>query len=144
VTRDVTIREARDEDADDLAVLLTQLGYQTDSAAVPERMSRMRAETGQHILVAELEGKVVATMTVLVRHLITREQPYGRLTSVVVLEGHRSAGIGRRMIEEAERMCRAAGCAAIEVTSAGYRDRAHEFYRRLGYEEKPQRFVKLL
>ena len=54
MTSGVTIRRARDADAEALAVLLTQLGYPTDSSAVPERMARMRAETGQHILVAEL------------------------------------------------------------------------------------------
>ena len=144
MTSDVTIREARDADAAALAVLLTQLGYPTDSSAVPERMARMRAETGQHILVAEIDGRVVGTATVLIRHLITRESPLGRLASVVVLDGLRSQGIGGLLIDEAELICRNAGCGVIEVTSQAQRDRAHEFYLRRGYEEKPRRFIKML
>ena len=144
MTVEVTIRDARDEDAAALATLLTQLGYPTDPADVPQRMARMRAETGQHIFVAEADGHVVGTATVIVRHLITRDAPFGRLASVVVLEGWRSKGIGRLLIAEAERICRAGGCSVIEVTSAGHRDGAHEFYRRLGYDEKPQRFLKTL
>ena len=141
---DVAIREATPDDGEALAVLLTQLGYPTDAAEVPGRMARMRAESGQHILVAESGGQVVGTATVIVRHLITRDAPFGRLASVVVLDGHRSRGIGGRLVDEAERICRGAGCGAIEVTSAGHRDRAHAFYVRHGYEEKPRRFVKLL
>ncbi len=144
MTTDVTIREAGDEDGPALAVLLTQLGYPTDAAQVPERMARMRAETGQHILVAEADGQVVGTATVIVRHLITRDSPLGRLASVVVLDGWRSQGIGSLLIDEAERICRDAGCGVIEVTSQAQRDRAHEFYRRHGYEEYPQRFLKTL
>jgi GNAT superfamily N-acetyltransferase len=140
----VTIRDARDEDAPALAVLLTQLGYPTEASAVPGRLARMRSETGQHILVAEVDGEVVGTATVIVRHLITRESPLGRLASVVVMDGWRSQGIGGRLIDEAERICRDAGCGVIEVTSAPHRDRAHEFYRRRGYVPRPERFVKAL
>ena len=104
----------------------------------------MRTETGQHILVAEADGQVVGTATVIVRHLITRESPLGRLASVVVLDGWRSRGVGGLLIDEAERICREAGCGVIEVTSATHRDRAHEFYRRRGYVAKPERFVKPL
>ncbi len=32
----------------------------------------------------------------------------------------------------------------IEVTSAAHRARAHSFYERLGYEERPKRFIKRL
>jgi GNAT superfamily N-acetyltransferase len=124
--------------------MLTQLGYPTEASAVPGRLARMRVETGQHILVAEIDGQVVGTATVIVRHLITRESPLGRLASVVVLDGRRSQGIGGALVDEAERICRDAGCGVIEVTSAGYRDRAHEFYRRRGYVAKPERFIKEL
>lgn len=141
---DVKIRAAYATDAEALAILLAELGYATDAAAIPGRLERMRNETGQHILVAELDGQVVGTASVVIRHLITREAPFGRLASVVVLDGWRSRGIGGQLIDEAERICRDAGCGAIEVTSAGYRDRAHEFYVRRGYEEKPRRFVKTL
>jgi GNAT superfamily N-acetyltransferase len=95
---DATIREAQATDAEALAGLPAQLGHPTDVDAIPERLERVRRETGRRVVVA---------------------------------------GIGGRLIDEGARIGREAGCGAIEVTSASHRDRAHEFYLRRGYEEKP-------
>lgn len=141
---DVTIREARDSDAEAIASLLGELGYPTDATAVPRRLERMRAEGGQWALVAERDGKVVGTATVMVRHTISRDAASGRVTTVVVSEAARSQGIGSALLARAEEICREAGCSALEVTSAEHRTRAHEFYLRLGFEERRKRFIKLL
>ena len=141
---DVTIREARDSDAEAIASLLGELGYPTDAAAVPRRLERMRAEGGQWTFVAESDGQVVGTATVMVRHTISRDAASGRVTTVVVSETARSQGIGSALMERAEVICREVGCTALEVTSAEHRRRAHDFYVRLGYEEHRKRFIKLL
>ena len=141
---DITVREARDEDADAIASLLGELGYPTNATEVPARLATMRAEAGMWTIVAEADGQVVGMATVIVRHVINNDAPFGRLASVVVADGWRSHGIGGRLIAEAERICRDHGCFAMEVTSGTHRDRAHEFYRRLGYVDRPQRFIKTL
>jgi len=140
----VTIREARDSDAVAIASLLGELGFPTDAAAVPGRLKRMRAEGGQWTLVAERGGQVLGTATVMVRHMLSRDAPSGRVTSVVVSEAARSQGIGGALLARAEQICREAGCGALEVTSAEHRTRAHEFYLRLGFEERRKRFIKVL
>ena len=127
-----------------MAKLLGQLGYPAPAWAMPGRLERMLAEPGQHVLVAEDDGHVVGLATVIVRHMINADEPFGRLASVVVDDAWRSRGIGTALIVEAERICAAAGCAMIEVTSSVHRSRAHEFYRRLGYGAKPERFIKRL
>ncbi len=141
---EITIREARDEDAPEIAELLSELGYPTSAQAVPQRLARMRTEGGQTTLIAEADGESVGMATIMVRHMISRDEPFGRLASVVVKDGWRSRGVGAALVARTEEVCRAAGCGAIEVTSAAHRERAHEFYRRLGYEERPHRFVKPL
>ena len=140
----MTIREARDSDATAIASLLGELGYPTDADAVQRRLERMRAEGGQWTLVAERDGQVLGTATVMIRHMLSRDAPFGRVTSVVVSEAARSQGIGGALIARAEAICRAAGCGALEVTSAAQRTRAHEFYLRLGFEDRPKRFIKQL
>jgi N-acetylglutamate synthase-like GNAT family acetyltransferase len=140
----VTIREARDEDAEAIASLLGQLGYPTSADAVPQRLAQMRRDGGQWTLVAETDGHVVGMATVVIRHVINRDEPFGRLASVVVSEEWRSRGVGGALLARTENICREAGCSAIEVTSADRRTRAHDFYRRLGFEERPRRFIKTL
>jgi len=142
----VAIREARDSDAEAIASLLSELGYPTSADAVPARLAKMRDDGGQWTLLAD-DGeppRVVGMATIIVRHVINNDAPFGRLASVVVADGWRSRGIGAALLARTEQICRAAGCSAIEVTSADTRPRAHEFYRRLGFEERPRRFIKRL
>jgi len=140
----MTIREARDSDATAITSLLGELGYPTDADAVQRRLERMHAEGGQWTLVAERDGQVMGTATVMIRHMLSRDAPFGRVTTVVVSEAARSQGIGGALIARAEAICREAGCGAIEVTSAAQRTRAHDFYLRLGFEDRPKRFIKQL
>lgn len=125
-------------------MLLGELGYPTAPEAVPSRLANMRAEGGQTTVIAESEGEVIGMATVIVRHTISRDEPFGRLASIVVKEGLRSHGVGAALVTRAEEICRSEGCSAIEVTSAEHRDRAHDFYLKLGYEERRRRFLKLL
>lgn len=141
----VTIREARADDAAAIAELLGELGYPTAADAVPRRLANMRTDGGQWTLIAEDgAGQAVGMATIIVRHVINRDEPFGRLASVVVKEAWRSRGVGAALIARTEEICREHGCSAIEVTSAEHRPRAHDFYRRLGFEERPRRFIKLL
>lgn len=139
-----TIREARDDDAEAISELLAELGYPSDAAAVLRRIANMRTDGNQWTVLAEVEGQVVGMATIVVRHVINRDEPFGRLASVVVREGWRSSGIGAALLAKTEEICRAAGCSAIEVTSAERRTRAHSFYERHGFEERPRRFIKQL
>ena len=138
------IRAARPDDAQQIADLLGQLGYKSTSQQVDRRLANMTAETGQHVLVAELEGKVVGLTTLNIRHVISGDAPFARIASVVVAESLRSRGIGGRLIDAVESIAREAGCERIEVTSGAHRPRAHEFYLRRGYVEFPRRFIKQL
>jgi GNAT superfamily N-acetyltransferase len=107
-------------------------------------MTNMGAETGQHVLIAEIDGRIVGLTTVNIRHVISSDAPFARIASVVVADNVRSLGIGGRLIDAVEEIARDAGCERIEVTSGAHRTRAHAFYQRRGYVEFPRRFIKRL
>jgi len=140
----VHLRQARGPDAPDIAELLRQLGYPADPEAIPRRLGRMAAEPDQAVLVAAEGERVVGLATVIVRHVITDDAPFARLAALVVAEDRRGRGIGRALAAAAEDIAVAAGCSVIEVTSGDHRPGAHAFYRSLGYEERPRRFLKRL
>ena len=140
----MVVRFATVDDAGSIARLLDDLGYPTAVGAVPGRIARMAAEPGQHLFLAEVHGAVVGMATVVIRHVINNDAPFARLALIVVSDEWRSRGIGQALVERAEEVARAAGCNLIDVTSAERRERAHQFYRRLGYVELPRRFIKHL
>lgn len=138
------IRAAHTDDASQIAALLEQLGYPSTAEQVAARMANMATESGQHVLVADVDGSVVGLTTVQIRHVISGDAPFARIASVVVAESARSQGIGARLIEAVEQIARDAGCERIEVTSGAHRTQAHEFYLRRGYSDVPRRFIKKL
>lgn len=140
----MNIRTAVIADAPVVADLLGELGYPASAEQIPGRLARMLAETGQHVIVAEDDGEVVGLATVIVRHVINDDAPFARLASLVVSDTERGRGVGTAIVAEAERIARVAGCNLIEVTSGDHRPRAHDFYRMLGFEERPRRFIKRL
>jgi len=67
-----------------------------------------------------------------------------RLTALVVGEAARRRGLGRALVERVKAEARRLGCDRLEVTSSVHGEDAHAFYARLGFEERPRRFVTAL
>ena len=70
--------------------------------------------------------------------------PVMRVTALVVDGRARGRGVGKRLMEHAEHLAAAAGCGAVELTSAVGRVEAHAFYCSIGYEANSVRFRKAL
>ncbi len=141
----ITIRHATRADSAAMADLVTQLAYPTTQDVVASRLEGLESE-GQAVLVAVEGGsaQVVGLATMFVRRVIVDDSPFARLAALVVAEGERGRGVGRALVAEVERLAREQGCSSIEVTSGDHRPDAHRFYRALGFEERPRRFVKRL
>lgn len=144
VKEEITIRQADESDANALAVLVAERGfdYPTEISLVRERLSEL-IHAGDCILVAARDSKVIG-MALLHRTRFLHRPPDGRIVSLVVSETYRSRCIGARLIEAAESVFRNWGCGRVEVTSGAAREAAHRFYVRAGYSEQPKRFIKLL
>jgi GNAT superfamily N-acetyltransferase len=137
------IRDARADDAPALAALFTELGFPASRAAIAKRLDAL-LRAGETVLVAMREGETVGVLTVHVTPVLHRPTPVGRLTALVVTETARGRGVGRALVQAAERTLAARGCALIEVTSNRRLTEAHRFYEHLGYEATSVRFKKAL
>jgi histone acetyltransferase (RNA polymerase elongator complex component) len=67
-------------------------------------------------------------------------EPSIEIRGIVVGDRWRHRGVGRRLMELAERLAAEHGLSAVRLRSGAQRDGAHAFYRALGYRElKTQR-----
>ncbi|MFL6020363.1 MAG: GNAT family N-acetyltransferase [Gaiellaceae bacterium] len=140
---DLTIRDARAADADDIALLLGQLGYPTDAGAVRSRLERL-AIVGDRVVVAELDGRAVGLAHLHVTPALEHDQPAASLGALVVADDCRRRGVGRALVEEVDGEARARGCDLLRLTTAERRDDAHSFYERVGFERTGRRYVRTL
>lgn len=90
-------------------------------------IQRKREVRPDLFLVGELEGKIVACV------MAGYEGHRGWLNYLAVDPPHQRSGLARRIVEEAERLLRKAGCPKINLQIRSSNHGVIEFYRRLGY-----------
>ena len=137
------VREAKPGDAKELAALIDYLGHPIDAKTVRRNVAAL-AKLRERPLVATLDKKLVGLIGIHKTLTIHRDAPVGRITILVVAESAQNHGIGRLLVEAAEKLLRKAGCKIVEVTSNDRRAAAHAFYRHMGYERTSIRFMKKL
>jgi GNAT superfamily N-acetyltransferase len=137
----IRIRPAAPEDADAVAALLTELGYPASPAEIPGRLAAVLDAPGQ-TFVAEEAGEVLGVGSVTRLALLHRAEPAALLSALVVRPDQRGQGVGRLLVEAAERHAAGWGCRTLELTSRDERVTAHRFYRGLGFESGSRKFVR--
>lgn len=144
IIEEIDIRQADEADAEALAALVAERGfdYPTETSLVRERLSDLN-RAGDHILVAVYDAKIIGMVLLHCTRFLHR-LPDGRISALVVSETYPGHGIGARLVEAAEAVFRDWGCGRVEVSSGAAREAAHRFYIRAGYAEQPKRFIKLL
>lgn len=139
------IRPARMSDVPELVRLFSELGYEILPDVLAERLTSFHA-AGERALVASDDSSPTRLLGVATLHatpVLHRAGPVGRVTALVVDAGHRGRGIGRALMEAAERWAAEQGCVLVEVTSNRRRADAHGFYEGLGYERTSFRFARV-
>ena len=138
-----TVRDATADDLPRIVELLAQLSPDEPreelGPPLPEVYQRafreMVADSGQRLLVAEPDGRIVGTVAlVIIPNLTHQGRPYAIVENVVVDAAERSAGYGELLLRYAMEEARRAGCYKLSVTSNKRRKDAHRFYERLGFD----------
>jgi GNAT superfamily N-acetyltransferase len=102
--------------------------WEPDAAAA--RLEGAMAANDANVLVAESDGAVVGICTV---YLDIESVRFGRrawVEDLAVDPGHRSAGLGKALLDAAKDWARERGATHLELDSAETRADAHRFYER--------------
>jgi GNAT superfamily N-acetyltransferase len=128
------VRAAHKGDVEAIARLAGELGYPSTVAEVRERLEALTADPQHALLVAvDRSGGVVGWIHLSEERSVVGD-PRAEITGLVVDAGFRSAGVGRALVDQGEAWARARGLATIGLRSNVIRERAHQFYLRLGYK----------
>jgi len=128
----VSIREITVADAAAAARLSGELGYPVSTEAMELRIQARQHLRDHAVFVATIAEEVVAWIDVSIVHHLQGE-PFGEIGGLVVADGHRGTGIGRKLLAHAEQWIAARGFHNVLVRSQIKREDAHRFYLREGY-----------
>ena len=133
----LTIRRVEPGDAEKVAILSGQLGYGATTEELQRRIAKLAVcEDNQAVFVASItkDSQIVGWIDIAITYHLQSE-PFVLIGGLVVQDGLRGLGIGKRLCEEAEAWSRAKGISIVRVTSRSTRPDAHRFYLRDGYTE---------
>lgn len=94
--------------------------------------------------VAERDGQLVGFLDMEYRTRLNFTSPQAWIPDLVVAEDARSEGAGGALIRRAEELAKARGCWGMTLESASWRERAHAFYVREGWDDTGHAFTKSL
>ncbi|MDN5782108.1 MAG: GNAT family N-acetyltransferase, partial [Luteimonas sp.] len=118
---DADLRSAALIDADDVAVLLGELGYPCEIGEAIERIATIIDNDRQALVVARCGGRVCGLVALDFMYYLPLGTITCRITALVVTADAQGRGLGRQLLREAERRARAGGAARLELTSGSQR-----------------------
>jgi GNAT superfamily N-acetyltransferase len=143
------IRRATEADLPQLIPLLQQLSVDAprEDLSLPlpavylEAFHAIDSDARQHLLVAELDGRIVGSVTVVIVPNLTHQgAPWAELENMIVDESARGQRIGEALVAEVIDIAGRAGCYKLTLTSNVRRTDAHRFYERLGFKSTHRGF----
>jgi len=145
----VRVRLASAGDFDSVTALLEDLGRpkvtdetRDECRAIFER--QLADERAAHLVAEDDDGAVVGFCSLHFRDRLNFTTPDAWVPDLIVAEAARRRGIGRALLEEAERLARERRCWDLTLESAHFRLEAHLFYTAFGMVDAAKSFDKLL
>ena len=142
------VRDAREDDFPAVAGLLAQLGRPAvlGEGEVDEHRAayaRYLARPDTAALVAEDdEGRIVGFLDLEFRQRLNFLRPQAWIPDLIVDESARGRGVGAALLARAEELAEERDCWGMTLESATWREDAHRFYLREGWQQAGHSFTK--
>lgn len=141
------IREVRKSDLDGLQELYL---YLHESEKLPETpklnslWNEIIADEDYHILIGEIEGKIVSSVTVIViKNLARGMRPYALIENVVTHKDYRCRGYAQALMQRAVEIAESKSCYKIMLLTGAKDESILKFYEKCGFNSKDKTaFIK--
>lgn len=134
------------EDINQLAALMGELGYPTTADDMEQRFLKIQSNAIYNTQVVEKDGVIVGMIGLMLGFHYEKNENYVRIVAFVVHSKYRGQGIGGKLIKKAEKWANEQGANRLVLNSGNRneRDAAHEFYLKRGFVGKATGFYKEL
>ena len=141
---DFGIRDARLNDAAELAALACELGYKTTDVEMATRLETVLKDARYKTFVAEISEKLCGMIGTFSHSSYLHNDLSGRIIALIVSNTMRRRGVGRELVAAAEKDFRRRKITRATLTTRFEREEAHRFYEKVGYARTGFRFGKKL
>ncbi len=140
----IIVRDSRKEDFGDILALFHQLwpGKELHPEDLKAVFYRGLTSGTDRYFCAEEDGRVIGFCSYAVMNNFWQEGTIAYVYAMVVDDACRGKGIGTRMLERAFAEAKKAGCKKIELDSGFPREKAHQFYEKIGFVKRAFLFSK--
>jgi ribosomal protein S18 acetylase RimI-like enzyme len=134
------IREVRKSDLHGLQELYLHLHESEKHSETQELKSlwnEIIADKDYHILIGEIEGKIVSSVTaVVIKNLTRGMRPYAFIENVVTHKDYRCRGYARALMQRAVKMAKNKSCYKIMLLTGAKNEGVFRFYEKCGFNSQ--------
>jgi ribosomal protein S18 acetylase RimI-like enzyme len=131
-------------DASALAALMCELGYETTTAEMHQRLKSILNNARYRTFVADIDRQVCGMIGTLTHASHEHNDCSGKIVALVVSKKQRRSGLGRALIAAAEKDFAKRNVTRITLTTRFERKAAHQLYEALGYSRTGFHFANNL
>lgn len=134
------IREISDKDYEGLMRLYMQLHnnpFPEKDEAITKLWNTILADENHHIIVAEEDGKIVAScVCVIIPNLTHDQQPYAFIENVITDAEYRKRGLATACLNYAKEIALRENCYKLMLLTGSKEESTLHFYEQAGYNRK--------
>lgn len=131
----LSIRIAEIEDAESIAELSGQLGYESNKKAIQNRLVEILGSEHDCVFVALENDRILGWVHGFYARRVESDA-FVEMGGLVVDEHARKKGIGKILVEKVGEWAESKGCAKLRVRCNAVRKETHVFYQNIGFELK--------
>ena len=133
----MTVREIKETELSELLALYThlhELGIPENSEHLQNTWSEICHDVNHHIIVCEVDGKLVSScVCVIVPNLTRNIRPYALIENVVTHAAYRGKGYATACLHYAKELAVKADCYKMMLLTGSKNESTLSFYQRAGY-----------
>ena len=143
---EISIRKATNKDIPSILELLYELGRpkpkeDLEVETFERQIKQYMTDSDKQILVAEQDSRIVGMISIMFLRRLNHNKPEMYIPELIVAKDKQNQGIGNNLISNCIKIAKEKNCYRIRLESGKERDKSHQFYKNLGFNQHALSFT---